>query len=82
MHTAGSPLVLIPCHARVHVLIDRRVDRCDAACSDRSLNGPGRDGTRAAIPGSSWQPDRKVSDGHDGRARVRCRWNSVRVEWR
>jgi hypothetical protein len=78
MFTAGSPLVLVTRRDVDHAdrLVD--VDR-SASCPVSVLRVLGRDGTSAADPLSSWQPDRSVRDVADGGARVRRRGNAVRM---
>jgi len=79
MFTAGSSS--LPASRRDvdhadRVILD--VDR-SASCSVSVLRVPGRDGTSAADPMSSWQPDRTVRDVADGGARERRCWNALRM---
>ncbi len=78
MLTAGSPSP--PATRRDVDHSDRLagVDR-SASCPVSVLRVPGRDGTGAADPLSSWQPDRSVRDVADGGARVRRCRNAVRM---
>jgi hypothetical protein len=78
MPAAGSPSPSAASRDRDHVDRPVDVDR-SASCPVSVLRVLGRDGTSAADPLSSWQPDRSVRDVADGSARVRRRGNAVRM---
>lgn len=80
MHTAGSPPLLATCRDHDHARVDRPVDvDRSAACSVSALRVPGRDGTSAADPLSTWQLDRRGRDAAVGGADSHCHRNAVRM---
>lgn len=80
MHTAGSPSLPATCRDRDHETFDRPVDvDRPASCPVSVLRVPGRDGTSAGDPLSSWQPDRRGRDAGDGVALRRRYLDTVRM---